>query len=68
MITKVTIGNCLNHGCCEDLCPEVFKLPDDGSIAIVREGAEKFFVSYEAKIKEAVAACPMEAIHIEEKP
>ena len=63
-------SSCLHHGCCRSACPEVFALPEPGrpgSPAVVKPGADAFFESHDLNIRMAVAACPMDAIRIEER-
>ncbi len=52
---------CTGCGTCEDICPEVFKLGDDG-IAHVIGDCEEFIDC----CKEAEESCPVGAITIEE--
>lgn len=60
-ITKVWLDEsgdeCISCGNCEAICPEVFEVPDK---MIVVEGAD--FIANEAKILEAVDACPTAVI------
>lgn len=61
---------CLHHGCCRDACPEVFALPASGdarNAAFVKPGAEERFSEDDLRIRLAVAACPMDAIRLEER-
>lgn len=61
-IIKVWIEEgCTSCSMCEDLCPDVFEMPDE---AIVKEGAD--FVANDDCIREAVDSCPVEVIQIEE--
>jgi ferredoxin len=61
-IKKVTIEEgCTSCGMCEEICPEVFEMPDE---ARVIEGAD--FSAYEDTIKEAADNCPVEIIKYEE--
>lgn len=55
------------------ICPEVFGWPSkeerapEGVTPFVKEGAERFFVSHEQKVREACIACPVGVISVEEK-
>lgn len=61
-ITKVWIEDgCTACAMCEDICPNVFEMPD---LAEVKEGAD--FAAYEDDIKEAADSCPVEVIKFEE--
>jgi ferredoxin len=64
-IVRVTVDaeTCLSHRFCVDLCPEVFYFTEDSWTACVR------LIDYgpvDAKVREAVACCPVDAIRIEE--
>lgn len=50
----------ISCGSCEGICPEVFYVTDHSN---VREGIN--FNDFEAGIKEAAAACPVEVIKYE---
>jgi len=60
---KVVINKpaCCGYGVCADICPEVYKLDENGIVFvdddIVPEG-------YEAAAKEGAEACPQAAISI----
>ena len=63
-IKKVWIEEgCIADGICNDLCPAVFDLNDDGE-AVVRDDA--VFEGNEDDIKEAADQCPVEIIKFEE--
>jgi len=50
---------CIGAASCEAVCPEVFRVNDEGK-------AEVLAADYEAlkdKIDDAIAACPVDAIH-----
>ncbi len=53
-------NECIGCGLCADLCPEVFQLVDEKSIVI---GPDKCDT---CDIEEAVDACPVEAITLED--
>lgn len=53
---------CIGCGACEGICPEAFKL-DDGKSSVI-ELAD--YTPYNDKINQAVEACPVQAISIEE--
>ena len=54
---------CIGDGSCEDLCPEVFRLEDDGYAHVIsaEPGPELY-----ACVREALDSCPTSAITIEE--
>ncbi|MBN1325570.1 ferredoxin [Candidatus Falkowbacteria bacterium] len=53
---------CIGCGTCEGICPEVFKIVDGKSE--VQKMAD--YTAYADKIKQAVEACPVQCISIEE--
>lgn len=60
-IKKVTIlEGCISCALCQQICPEVFDIPD---VAIVKPGVD--LNQYEDKIKEAAASCPVSVIKVE---
>lgn len=54
---------CIGCGLCSDTCPEVFELGDDN---IARAKVPVVPKQAEASCREAAAACPTEAIKIED--
>lgn len=62
---KATIDdNCIACGLCPNICPEVFEMPDDAEIAIVK--VDEVPAEAEATCREAAEKCPAEAIHIQD--
>ncbi len=61
---KVKVDPDLCTGCelCIDVCPEVFEMSDDVSVAKMEEVPEE----HEDAVKEAADDCPSEAILVEE--
>lgn len=56
-------GLCIGDGICEDICPEVFELREDGLAYVIDdEPAESLW----AKVEEATRECPTDAIVLEE--
>lgn len=53
---------CIGDGICEDLCPEVFELRDDGLAYVINEEPDE---SLWPSLKEAVDECPTDAIVLE---
>ena len=63
-IKKVWIEEgCIADGICNDLCPEVFGLDDDGE-AFVEDNAD--LEGNEDGIKDAAKECPVQIIKFEE--
>lgn len=52
---------CTACGLCEEICPEVFEMPDEAQVI---KGAD--FSKHEDNIKEAADSCPVEIIKYEE--
>ena len=59
----VNEGLCIGDGVCEDLCPDVFRIEDDGLSHVIDDNppAENY-----GCVRDAEAACPTSAISIEE--
>jgi len=57
-IKKVWIEDgCTSCGLCEEICPDVFEMPDEAKVI---DGAD--FIAHENDIKEAAENCPVEVI------
>lgn len=59
---KATVDDsCIGCGLCEDVCPEVFELRDDGlaCVTVAQVPAES-----EGSAREAEETCPVDAIHL----
>ena len=54
---------CIGDGSCEDLCPSVFKLEDDGYAHVINDDPDE---EDWGCVRDAEAACPTSAITIEE--
>ena len=52
---------CIGCGLCEDICPEVFQVRDDGLAYVIAEdpGPDLF-----PEIEDAIASCPVDAISL----
>ena len=61
MAKAKVLETCIGCGACVGIAPEVFELGDDG-LAVAIEGD---LGANEGAAKEAVAACPVEAIVVE---
>lgn len=58
-------SRCCGYGLCAQMCPELYKLDGDGLIALETDQVPE---GMEAEAREGAAACPAEAIVIEEIP
>lgn len=56
-------SRCCGYGLCAALCPEVYKLDAEGLVYVE---SDIIPAAYENEAKEGAAACPAEAIMIEE--
>jgi len=54
---------CIGCGNCEDECPEVFQLQDDGLAHVITENAG---VELYGCVRNAADSCPVDAISVEE--
>jgi ferredoxin len=54
---------CIGDGICEEICPEVFELTDNGIAKVIEDDPDQ---SLEVKIEEAAEECPTDAIIIDE--
>ncbi len=63
MAKKIVVDQelCIGCGACENLCPEVFKLQEEGKAKVLNENGCK---SCDCEI--AMQSCPVGAIKIEE--
>lgn len=51
---------CIGCGTCESLCPEVFKVEDDGKAHVL----EADYQNFKDCINQSIEACPVQAISI----
>lgn len=56
-------SRCCGYGLCATLCPEVYKLDDEGLVYVESEFVP---AEFENGAREGAAACPAEALTIEE--
>jgi len=54
---------CIGCGLCEDICPEVFQVRDDGYAYVIDEAPDPDLFGC---TRDACESCPVEAITIEE--
>lgn len=54
---------CIGCGNCEDVCPEIFQLQDDGLAHVITENPDEELYGC---ARDAADSCPTEAITIEE--
>jgi ferredoxin len=63
MKPKINVDECIGDGICEEICPEVFELRDDGLAYVIDDDPD---ASLQDKIEEAIEECPTSAISMEE--
>lgn len=63
MKANVNKDDCIACGLCEDICPEVFKMDDEGIAVVIVDSVP---AEAEASAKEAEESCPTDAIIIED--
>ncbi len=63
MKPKINAEECIGDGICEEICPEVFELRDDGLAYVIDEDPPE---NLNDKIEESVEECPTSAIIIED--
>lgn len=56
-------GACCGYGLCTEICPQVFKLDDNGFVVLA---VAVIPVELETQAREGAAACPQSALTIEE--
>lgn len=55
---------CIGDGVCEEICPEVFELRDDGLAYVIDDDPDQ---TLKSKIEEAIKECPTSAIYVEDE-
>lgn len=56
-------GACCGYGVCAEICPEVFRLDENGMVTLV---TERVPAGLEDQAREAAAACPQSVLEIRE--
>lgn len=54
---------CIGDGVCEDLCPDVFQIGDDGLSHVINDDPGE---ELHGCVRDAEAACPVSCISVEE--
>ncbi len=54
---------CIGCGTCEETCPEVFRLGDDGISMVINQNVDPELYG---SVRDCIDLCPVEAIGIEE--
>lgn len=56
-------SRCCGYGLCAQMCPEIYKLDEDGLVVLATDTVPE---GLEEEAREGAAACPAEALVIEE--
>lgn len=59
MTPVIDLDLCISCGLCEDICPEVFQVRDDGVVYVIDAEPEPELYG---SIRDTVASCPVGAI------
>ncbi len=66
MKVRIDADVCTGCGLCEDICPEVFELKDEGLVGVAAVIVDTMPEEFESVCREAMNICPDEAIVIVE--
>ena len=58
MEVDIDRDGCIGCGVCEQVCPEVFRIAEDGLSEVIADPK-----GFEDLVKEAADSCPVEVIH-----
>lgn len=61
MKVRVDPDSCIGCGTCEDLCPEVFRVGEDGCARVVADDPSP----WADRVTQAAKNCPQDAISVE---
>lgn len=60
MNVEIDRDGCIGCGVCADICPDVFRIADDGLSEVIAKPE-----GFEDAVKEAAESCPVEVIHVD---
>lgn len=61
MKAEINRDGCISCGLCADICPEVFRIADDGLAEVITEDIPEL---YEDKAVDAQESCPVSVIEV----
>lgn len=61
MKVDIDRDDCIGCGVCAQICPDVFRIADDGLSELIASAD-----GFEEQVREAADSCPVEVIHTEE--
>lgn len=61
MKVDIDRDGCIGCGLCTEVCPEVFRIAEDGLSEVIAAPD-----GFEDKVQEAADSCPVEVIHTED--
>lgn len=62
MKAKLDREGCISCGLCAEICPEVFRIADDGIAEVIEEDVP---ADFESKAVEAQDSCPVSVIEVD---
>lgn len=62
MKVRIDRDGCISCGLCVQICPEVFRIADDGLAEVYHEPDE----AMAELVREAADSCPVSVIHVEQ--
>lgn len=64
MKLSVDLARCEGHGLCEEAAPELFRLDDQGDLAVLIDVSAPIAAEHEPAAASAVRVCPIGALRL----